>query len=186
MATRYSMQRRLRMNRPSLRLRSKPPKLRTQRGMDFTAANLVEPLAMQHCQSCRHINYPPREICGECLSDQLIWRKVPTEGVLLQSISLHHSLWEFFKRRLQRGSWPIASVRLQAGPIVFAHVAGQCFGGDAAAGARVNVFSHSDSSRQAVLIVVPVSTPIDTPAQRRAIVEPMGLLEPAVRGEQYE
>ncbi len=40
MATRFSMQRRLRMNRPSLRLRSKPPKA-TEKGMvDFTAANL--------------------------------------------------------------------------------------------------------------------------------------------------
>ncbi len=186
MATRFSMQRRLRMNRPTLRLRSKPPKLRTPRGEDFTAANLGVALSMQVCTDCGSINYPPRELCGQCLADALLWKPVDDSGTLLQAVELHHSLWEFFKRRLKNSSWPIATVKMHSGPVVFAHLAAHLFdlGGSASAlssGSELKVFSFTDSGRQAVLIAVPATVDVACGKQRAKIANEMGLATVAER-----
>ncbi|MFK8021141.1 MAG: Zn-ribbon domain-containing OB-fold protein [Pseudomonadales bacterium] len=190
MATRYSMQRRLRMNRPSLRLNSKPPKLRTPRGEDFTAANLAEALSLQQCTECGAVNYPPRELCQNCLSDTLRWRTSDTSGRLLEAVELHHSLWEFYKRRLEAASWPIATVRLVAGPVVFTHLAAHLFVNDKLSevaqlksGTALNVFSQADGGRQAVLISVPSSVDISTGKARTEIAREMGLTTGALRAD---
>ncbi len=185
MTTRYSMQRRLRMNRPSLRLRSKPPKARTPRGEDFTTANLAGALSMQQCAACERYNYPPREVCESCLNDVLIWRPADSRGRLLQAVDLHHSLWEFFKRRLKHKPWSIASVRLDAGPIVFAHLALELFdlagASDIPSGRTVAVFSHSDCGNQSVLIAVPDSIDVADPKIRLQIANSLGITSAAQR-----
>jgi len=184
------MQRRLRMNRPSLRLNSKPPKLRTLRGEDFTSANLGEALSLQQCNECGCVNYPPRELCQECLGDTLRWRASDTSGRLLEAVELHHSLWEFYKRRLETGSWPIATVRLAAGPVVFTHLAAHLFTNDTLSevsqlktGTELKVFSQADSGRQAVLISVPSSVDISTGKARANIAREMGLTTGALRAD---
>lgn len=185
MATRFSMQRRLRMNRPSLRLRSKPPKQRTPRGQDFTAANLACALSLQKCSECENTNYPPREVCESCLSDQLLWKPADTSGRLLQAVELHHSLWEFFKRRMKKNTWPIASVRLAAGPVVFAHLALDLFEHHSASeipsASPVSVFSHSDCGNQSVLIAVPGSVDVSDAKIRRQIANRLGITTVAER-----
>ena len=67
------------------------------------------------CTSCGKTQYPVREICGECLSDQLEWLEIRAEGELLASVPLYHSLEEFFQERLP---WPIGSVRLEDGTVM--------------------------------------------------------------------
>lgn len=185
MATRFSMQRRLRMNRPSLRLRSKTPKDRTPRGQDFTAANLACALSLQTCTECGKTNYPPREVCESCLNDELLWKPADTNGRLLQAVELHHSLWEFFKRRLKNNTWPIASVRLAVGPVVYAHLALELFKQKGASnipsGSAVAVFSHSDCGNQSVLIAVPDSVDVSDAKIRLDIANRLGLTEAAER-----
>lgn len=185
MATRFSMQRRLRMNRPSLRRNAKPPKLRSLQGTAFTAANLAGELSMQQCQQCETVNYPPREVCQQCLSDQLVWREVSGAGRLINRAQLHHSQWEFFKRRMRSAPWAIASVKLDVGPVVFAHLALSTFSKPAidavAPDAAVRVFSHTDAGRQSVLIAVSADAEIASATARKAITEQLGLLDPAVR-----
>jgi uncharacterized OB-fold protein len=183
-----SMRRRARLNRPSLRARARPPKLRTPVGADFSAANLPVALALQHCADCGRCQYPPREVCEHCLSPTLYWREAQTGGSLLAAVALHHSLWEFFKRRIASAPWPVATIRLDCDVTVFAHLALQTFapGADGGAttlpgGTRVQVFSHSDCSRNAVLIAVAEATPIATAAQRRALAEALGLTTPALK-----
>ncbi|MFK7730349.1 MAG: Zn-ribbon domain-containing OB-fold protein [Pseudomonadales bacterium] len=185
MATRFSMQRRLRMSRPSLRVRSKPPRQRTPRGEDFTAANLGCALSLQKCTECGKTNYPPREVCEACLHDELLWTPADTSGRLLQAVELHHSLWEFFKRRMKKNTWPIASVRLAAGPVVYAHLALELFelkgASDIPSGSAVAVFSHSDSANQSVLIAVPGSVDVSEAKNRLQIADSLGITTVAER-----
>ncbi|MBN7797403.1 Zn-ribbon domain-containing OB-fold protein [Parahaliea mediterranea] len=190
MSKRQTMRQRLKLNRPSRRRLARPPRQRTPVGMDFTAANLPVALSLQHCSACGAAQYPPREVCGDCLCPTLVWREAETGGTLLAGVDLHHSLWEFFKRRIAQAPWPVASVRLDCGVTVFAHLALHTFSAlpakDAAslpADTRVAVFSHSDASRNAVLIAVSADTPIAERGQRRAIAQQLELTSPAEKPE---
>ena len=169
------MKRRLKLNRPSLRARARPPKQRTAMGQQFTAANLPVSLSMQVCTACEHHQYPPAELCGRCLGDTLRYQEVNTAGQLLSRSALHHSLWEYYKRRIRIKPWQIGSVKLRCGPVIIGHVAEDAL----QAGDDVAVFSHSDASQAAVLIIVGATTPIATPAQRNDIVTALSLGQPA-------
>lgn len=171
------MQRRLKLSRPSLRARARPPKHRTTLGAQFTAANLSTALALQHCKSCGHTQYPPTELCGICLEDQLIYQPADGAGVILAKTELHHSLWEYFKRRLRQGSWPLCSVALNSGPKVIAHLGSDHL----KAGDPARVFSHTDASQQAVLIAVDANVDVSYPEARREIVSAMNLDIPAIK-----
>lgn len=183
MSQSHTMRQRLKFNRPSRRRLARPPRQRTPVGMDFTAANLPVALSLQHCTACGAAQYPPREVCGDCLSPTLAWREADTAGSLLAGVDLHHSLWEYFKRRTAEAPWPVATIRMDCNVTVFAHLALHTFPATDAAslpgGTRVAVFSHSDASRNAVLIAVSAGTPIADRAQRSSIAEQLGLTRPA-------
>lgn len=187
MSTTPIMQSRLKLNRPSLRRLARPPKQRTPLGTAFNAANLPVALSLQHCRDCGSVQYPPRELCRQCLGDVLVWRPTPGGGRLVSSIELHHSLWEYFKRRLVEKPWPVASVRLDCGVIVFAHLALETFGSDTpatlAADTPVQVFTHTDCSLNAVMIAVAATTSVASRSERHAIAAGLGLLEPAIKPE---
>jgi uncharacterized OB-fold protein len=76
-------------------------------------------LALQVCDECGSVNYPPRELCGACLADALQWRAVADTGVVQSLTELHYSLEPHYAARLP---WRIASVHLDCGPVVFAHL----------------------------------------------------------------
>jgi uncharacterized OB-fold protein len=141
---------RLKYNRPSLRRRARPPRRRTARGQDFSAANYAGALLLQHCVNCDTVQYPPAEICRHCLGNELLWRKTSTRGTILSAVSLHHSLWEYFKRRIANTPWPVATVKLDSGVVVFAHLDLASFKPEILTenlvGLTAQVFSHSDSS----------------------------------------
>ena len=177
MSTWDKMRKRLKLNRPSLRARARPPKHRSAAGSRFSAANLPVALAFQHCTHCGHVQYPPTELCSRCLEDALVYRETAGSGTVLASSALHHSLWEYFKRRVRDRSWPIGSVQLDAGPVVIAHLAEPTLAG----GDRVTIFSHSDASQASVLIAVSEYNDVSSGAQRRAVVEGLGLHQPAPR-----
>jgi uncharacterized OB-fold protein len=185
MSTTVTMRNRLKLNRPSLRKNARPPKLRTHLGQAFTAANLSGALAMQHCQACNSVQYPPRELCQHCLGDHLVWRETNTHGHIINRVAIHNSLWEYFKRRLKDAPWPIATVRLDCAATVFTHLALHSFDsptiGDITAATPVDVFSHTDASQSCVLVAVAAGTAIAGSEQRRGIVAEMGLLQASVK-----
>jgi len=76
-------------------------------------------LRLQRCAECAAVQYPPRELCLCCLSDRLSWQIVDGEAEILAATALHHSLDPWFAAR---SPWTVASLRLAAGPVVFAHV----------------------------------------------------------------
>jgi uncharacterized OB-fold protein len=118
----------------------------------MTAAAAKGHFELQVCQHCSTVQYPAREACHRCLSDQLVWTPQSGEGELLARTVLHHSFEPYFRERLP---WIIGLVKLDAGPTVIAHLP--------TAGpqppARVRVSAPLDASGQAVLIAIAVDDP---------------------------
>ena len=79
------------------------------------AAGLVLPC----CSHCGRVNYPPRELCGACLADELVWQEVDNLGVVQACTDLHYSLEPDYADHLP---WRVASVVLACGPVVLAHL----------------------------------------------------------------
>ena len=76
-------------------------------------------LRLQVCSACGQVNYPSRELCGNCLADALHWQAVDAEGTVQSLTELHYSLEEDYAQRLP---WRVASVKLDCGPIALAHL----------------------------------------------------------------
>ena len=177
-------QNRHKLNRPSLRKNARPPKKRSPVGQTFTAANLATALSLQHCSACGQVQYPPRELCSACLGD-LVWRPISGKGVVTSRLDLHHSLWEFFKRKMKTKPWPIASITLDCGPTVIAHLDVDSFAAsqalDITPGTPAEIFSHTDCSLQCVLIATAAGQEPGSAKNRYQIAEQLGLLSPALK-----
>jgi uncharacterized OB-fold protein len=76
-------------------------------------------LTLQCCSQCQQINYPPRELCGNCLADSLQWQRVDNTGTVQSVAQLHYSLEHEYAEHLP---WTVASIKLNCGPVVLAHV----------------------------------------------------------------
>lgn len=87
--------------------------------MDNFPEQAVGKLMLQQCTNCGQVNYPSRELCGNCLADQLIWKEQPRQGTLLAATTLHYSLEPRFNERLPLR---IGSIQLDCGPVVIAWV----------------------------------------------------------------
>ncbi len=112
------------------------------RPMDAAAARGA--LGLQHCAACGTIQYPPREICRNCLSDHLDWTEAPCEsGEVLAATTLHHSHDPAFRARLPLR---VGIVRLDRGATVICFLAPA-----AAAGARVTLRASLDQQGRAIL-----------------------------------
>ena len=135
---------------PILRTRQMnlPPGARGRVALGLTAAAAEGRFELQTCADCACVQYPPREVCHQCLSPRLQWRAQTGEGVLLGSTTLHHSNDLFFRERLP---WRLGLVHLDAGPTVMTHLHGDV--GEAPQ--RVRVGARLDRAGQAVLIAFP-------------------------------
>src|SRR5690606_13167951 len=100
-----------------------PPGSRSRRALGLTAAAAAGRFDLQVCQECQTVQYPPREVCGHCLSEHLLWQAVNPRGKLLATTVLHHSNDLYFGERLP---WRVGTVQMDAGPSVVAHVHGDC------------------------------------------------------------
>lgn len=78
---------------------------------------MTAPLTLQHCAQCGTVQYPRREVCVRCLSPDLGWRDTPGGGTLLSHTVLSVSVEPAWADRLPL---PLALVRLDAGPVVYA------------------------------------------------------------------
>jgi len=111
---------------------------------------------LQVCGECGAVQYPPREACVRCLSVQLTWKAQDGHGELIAETKLHHSLDPFFRDKLP---WRVGLVRLDAGPIVLAHVHGAL----PHASVRVRLKAVVDAAGHAALFAFPEQ---DTPDMR--------------------
>jgi len=86
-------------------------------------------IRLQRCRACGRAQYPPREVCGACLSDALDWQNAEAlpARVLARTV-LHHSNEPRFRPLL-----PLVTglVRLDAGPVAVVFLADAAQTGDA-------------------------------------------------------
>jgi NAD(P)-dependent dehydrogenase (short-subunit alcohol dehydrogenase family)/uncharacterized OB-fold protein len=140
---------------PILRTRvpTLPPGIRSRVALGLTAAAAYDRFELQVCRDCASVQYPPREACHACLSHRLDWRAQDGAGDLVSETMLRHSHELFFRERMP---WRLGMIKLDSGPVVVAHLHGDCPG----APARVRVRASLDRAGQAVLIALPEK---DTP-----------------------
>jgi NAD(P)-dependent dehydrogenase (short-subunit alcohol dehydrogenase family)/uncharacterized OB-fold protein len=145
-----------------------PPGARSRAALGLTAAAALGRFKLQVCAACGAVQYPPREACHRCLSDQLAWREQPGTGELISETIVHHSNDSYFAERLP---WRLGLVRLDAGPTAVAHLHGAC----APAPSRVRVGARLDKSGQGVLLAFPINevpSMADDPQLREMTCDP--------------
>ena len=122
--------------------------MRSRVALGLTAAAARGRLELQVCQDCGATQYPPREVCGACLSHRLIWRPQDGCGELTTETVLRTAQELFFR---ERTPWRVGTVRLDAGVNVIAYVHERV----GAAPCRVRVAAALDRAGQAVLVALP-------------------------------
>ena len=95
------------------------------------------------CEACGTAQYPVREVCVRCLSDQLRREPVKAGGVVLARTVLHRTMDTRFAPRLPLA---IGSVKLDAGPVAIAILSGEL-----APGSRVQVQAEPGPEGRTVL-----------------------------------
>jgi NAD(P)-dependent dehydrogenase (short-subunit alcohol dehydrogenase family)/uncharacterized OB-fold protein len=140
---------------PVLRTRvpTPPPGARSRVALGLTAAAARGRFELQVCRDCGATQYPPREACSACLSQRLDWRPQDGLGELISDTTLRHSNEVYYRDRMP---WRLGMVRLDCGPIVIAHLHGDC----RPAPSRVRVQASLDRAGQAALFAIPEK---DTP-----------------------
>jgi NAD(P)-dependent dehydrogenase (short-subunit alcohol dehydrogenase family)/uncharacterized OB-fold protein len=129
------------------RLPTLPPAARSRVALGLTAAAARGRLELQVCLDCGAVQYPPREVCRDCLSHRLAWRSQDGRGELIAETTLRNAQELFFRERLP---WRIGNVRLDSGVNVIAYVHKNV----RPAPCRVRVEAALDRASQAVLIAV--------------------------------
>lgn len=127
-----------------------PPAARSARARELNDIAAQSRFALQGCAHCGTIQYPPREVCVNCLSDALKWRDVSSEGKLLAVTTLHHSNEPYFQARLP---WRVGMVRFDCGPSAVVHVDPDCI-----PDGRVRITLDLDASGQAVMTAHAITT----------------------------
>lgn len=114
-------------------------------GLQGAAGDFLLPV----CQVCGRVDYPPRELCSKCLSERLEWKAVESQGLVLATTTLHRSNMPYFRPRLPLR---VASIKLDAGPVVLAFVDDDA----TAAGARVQLRTQTDQGGAATFVATRV------------------------------
>ena len=126
--------------------------MRSRTAHGLTAAAAEGRFALQVCLDCSAVIYPPRDACPSCLSARLPFRDVDRGGTLVAETTVQTSTDPYFR---ERTPWRVGTVKLDAGPVVVAHLHG-----DAVEGGRVRLEFKLDKSGSAVAIALPEK---DTP-----------------------
>jgi NAD(P)-dependent dehydrogenase (short-subunit alcohol dehydrogenase family)/uncharacterized OB-fold protein len=129
-----------------------PQAQRSRAAHGLTAAAAQGRFALQHCEDCGSVIYPPRDACPGCLSQRLAFRDADARGTLLAETTVRVSADPYFRERVP---WRIGSVKLDAGPVLIAHLHG-----DTVEGGRVRLALKLDKSGAPVALALPEK---DTP-----------------------
>lgn len=134
------------------RLPLSPQGTRSRTTHGITAAAAEGRFALQVCLDCNAVVYPPRDACPSCLSARLPFRDVDNGGVLVAETTVQTSTDPYFR---ERTPWRVGTVKLDAGPVIVAHLHG-----DTAEGGRVRMQFMLDRSGSAAALALPEK---DTP-----------------------
>ncbi len=126
---------------------TRPPEARSRAALGLSAAAAEGRFALQHCEECGKVQYPPRDACSGCLSTEFCWTDTDAKGTLLAETRIHTSTKLYFR---ERTPWRTGTVQLDAGPVIICHLHGDC-----ARNGRVEIINRLDRSGQAVLLALP-------------------------------
>jgi NAD(P)-dependent dehydrogenase (short-subunit alcohol dehydrogenase family)/uncharacterized OB-fold protein len=118
---------------------------RTAHGL--TAAAAEGRFMLQVCKDCGHVPYPPRDACPRCLSARLTFNDVDPNGKLIAETAIRVSTDPYFRERMP---WRVGTIKLDAGPVIVAHLHG-----DTVEGERVKLALKLDKSGSAVMLALP-------------------------------
>jgi NAD(P)-dependent dehydrogenase (short-subunit alcohol dehydrogenase family)/uncharacterized OB-fold protein len=124
-----------------------PQGVRSRTAHGLTAAAAEGRFALQRCLDCNAVLYPPRDACPSCLSARLPFRDVDPGGVLVAETTVQTSTDPYFR---ERTPWRVGTVKLDAGPVIVAHLHG-----DTVEGGRVRLALKLDKSGSAVVMALP-------------------------------
>ena len=124
-----------------------PPGQRSRASLGISAAAAEGRFMLQVCAECGAVQYPARDACSSCLSVDLQWQDVSPKGELLAETTVRTSTNLYFR---ERAPWRTGAVRLDAGPVIIAHVHG-----DVAPRSRVVLQNRLDRAGQGVILAVP-------------------------------
>ena len=128
-------------------LPTSPPESRSRASLGLSAAASEGRLALQCCNGCGEIQYPPRDACHKCLSIELPWKDISPSGIILAETTIWTSPKLYFR---ERAPWRTGIVQLDVGPVVICHLHGDC-----TPNSRITLINRLDRSGQGVLIALP-------------------------------
>ena len=103
--------------------------------------------ALQCCEDCGAVQYPPRDACVRCLGARLPWRDVASGGVVAAETTVRVSADPSFNALLPLR---IGIVTLDAGPAVVTFL-----GDGVTAGARVRMVVRIDAAGRGTMMALP-------------------------------
>lgn len=106
-------------------------------------------LSLQVCQQCGHVQYPPRDVCGQCLSDDLNWQRIGADGVVNSWTQLHTSTHGFFREYVP---WHVANIELENGVVLYAFASSNCL----KTGAKVRVHTVINNNEDVFFVATSV------------------------------
>ncbi|WP_281931508.1 SDR family NAD(P)-dependent oxidoreductase [Roseibium album] len=141
----------------------RPPEARSRAALGLTAAAAEGRFALQVCEECATVQYPPRDACKACLSTDLVWRDQSSSGTLLAETMVRTSTKLYFRERMP---WRMGTVRLDVGPVILCHLHGDCRRDD-----KVTILNRLDAAGLGVLLAVPAERTdnMDDDPQLRAL-----------------
>lgn len=87
----------------------------------FWAAAREQRLAVQACEDCGHLFFPPGACCPRCLSQKLTWRGLSGRGTV-ESWTVFHQL--YYKGFADELPYNVAVIRLEEGVSLMSNVTG--------------------------------------------------------------
>jgi NAD(P)-dependent dehydrogenase (short-subunit alcohol dehydrogenase family)/uncharacterized OB-fold protein len=129
------------------------PQGRSRTAQGLTAAAARGEFALQVCPHCHRVQYPPRDLCGHCLSPDLVWRAVDDGGTLIAATDIAVSSESYFR---ERAPWRTGIVALDCGPSVLAHLHRGC-----QSEGRVRLSLKLDRLGRGVMVALPARETAD-------------------------
>lgn len=127
-----------------------PPTTRSTAAAGLTTAAEQGQFALQVCSACQTVQYPPRDVCCNCLHDELPWQPVANSATVVASSTLHHSTEPYFQEKMP---WRIGAVQLDCGPVAIAHLQDGL-----TTGARATLSLELDPAQMGVLVAKKLSS----------------------------
>ncbi|MBP0614544.1 SDR family NAD(P)-dependent oxidoreductase [Jiella mangrovi] len=124
-----------------------PPLNRSRSALGMTAWAARGIFALQVCDACGRVAYPPRDACSGCLSTSLRFQPVEGGATVIAETTIRTSTDLYFRERMP---WRVGMVRLDSGASIVTHLHG-----DVAVPGPVRMVAKLDKGGNAVVIALP-------------------------------